>query len=451
MTSLSRVVALARVGTVASFLASPRLLPLARARALSTAAASLSHASALELPGRSVSFIKRNGEPTAFAGGSLQDDEGRPDVIESLTDDQIQSLLAKLQHTAAGLTPSEVDRVEVVEQASKSVAFIQTSIQQTASPFSSQVNEYPVGAGSGFVWDHDGHVITNYHVVAGGPSRGARQGQVPRKVMVKLQGCDAQVEAKVIGFEADKDLAVLKVDPSELQLEPLQIGASSVLRVGQDVLAIGNPFGLDFTLTTGVVSALGREIQGFGGRPIKDCLQTDAAINPGNSGGPLLDSRGRLIGVNTMIYAPSGLGANVGIGFAIPVDTVRRVVNQIIAFGQNARPSLGLGVLPYQDRERSARSLGRALHGAIVAEVVKGSPAEELKLAPTRAQFTGILLGDMITEVNGQSIKTNEDLLCAVEESEPDQPIKVTVMRNCDPSRVEELVVTPVQRKSLRF
>jgi len=341
--------------------------------------------------------------------------------------------------------------VEVVERCSKSVAFIQTSIQQSASPFSSQVNEYPLGAGSGFVWDHDGHVITNYHVVAGGPSRGARQGPLPRKVMVKLQGCDAQVEAKVIGFEADKDLAVLKVDPSELALEPLQIGASSALRVGQDVLAIGNPFGLDFTLTTGVVSALGREIQGFGGRPIKDCLQTDAAINPGNSGGPLLDSRGRLIGVNTMIYAPNGVGANVGIGFAVPVDTVRRVVNQIITFGQNARPSLGIGVVPDGDRARYARSLQRELEGAIVAEVVKGSPAEELKLAPMRSSFNGILLGDMITEVNGVRIRNNEDLLCAVEEVEPDALISITVMRNCDPSRVESLEVTPVQRKALEY
>merc|ERR1719240_72045 len=383
MTSLSRVVALARVGTVASFLASPRLLPLARARALSTAAASLSHASALELPGRSVSFIKRNGEPTAFAGGSLQDDEGRPDVIESLTDDQIQALLAKLQHTAVGLTPSEVDRVEVFERASKSVAFIQTSIQQSVSPFSSRVNEYPLGAGSGFVWDDQGHVITNYHVIAGG-ALGRNTRQLPRKVMVKLQGCDVQVEAKVIGFEADKDLAVLKIiDPSQLQqLKPVDIGSSATLQVGQDVLAIGNPFGLDFTLTSGIVSALGREIQGFGGRPIKDCLQTDAAINPGNSGGPLLDSRGRLIGVNTMIYAPNGVGANVGIGFAIPVDTVRRVVNQIILFGQNARPSLGISVMPDADRVRYSRSLGRKLEGAIIANVVKGSPAEALKLSP---------------------------------------------------------------------
>merc|ERR1712023_383363 len=255
---------------------------------------------------------------------------------------------------------------------------------------------------------------------------------------------------QIVGYEADKDLAVLKIDPAKApQLTPLEIGSSSTLRVGQNVLAIGNPFGLDGTLTTGTLSALGRDIQGFGGRPIKDCLQTDAAINPGNSGGPLLDSRGRLIGVNTMIYAPNGVGANVGIGFAIPVDTVRRVVNQIIEFGQNARPSLGISVMPDSDRERFAASLGRKLEGAIVAGVVKGSPADELRLKPTKSQFNGILLGDMITAINGVPVKTNEDLLCAVEESEPSQPISITVMRSCDPERIEDLHVTPVQRKVL--
>jgi len=367
-------------------------------------------------------------------------------VIDNLTDDQVKSLLAKLQ-TAAGLTPSEVDRVEMFENASPSVAYIQTSIQR-ASPFSASPSEYPLGAGSGFVWDDKGHVITNFHVVAGG--RGGRA-ELPRKVMVKLHGSDEQIEARVIGHEADKDIAVLKVDPSLVTLKPLQIGSSASLRVGQNVLAIGNPFGLDFTLTSGIVSALGREIQGFGGRPIKDCLQTDAAINPGNSGGPLLDSRGRLIGINTMIYAPNGVGANVGIGFAVPVDTVRRVVNQIISFGQNARPSIGISVVPDAERVRWSRSLGRRLEGAIVADVVKDSPADALQLEPVRSQFNGIVLGDMITAVNGTPITNNEDLLCAIEESEPETPVELTVMRNCDPARVEELQLTPVQRKSLEY
>lgn len=403
-----------------------------------------------------VPAVSRVAPPRAFfgAGDALDGDTSRASSgdfsVESLSDEQIQALLAKLQD-AQSLAPSEVDRVHVFERASPSVAFIQTTVQQRSSMFSAQTHEYPLGAGSGFVWDRDGHVITNYHVIAGGPSMARGGQQLPRRVMVKLQGSDEPIEARVVGYEADKDLAVLKVDPDKVSVTPLEIGASGSLRVGQNVLAIGNPFGLDFTLTTGIVSALGRDIQGFGGRPIKDCLQTDAAINPGNSGGPLLDSRGRLIGVNTMIYAPNGVGANVGIGFAIPVDTVRRVVNQIISFGQNARPSLGISVVPDADRERYGRSLGRKLTGAVVAEVVKGSPAEQLGLKGTRGQQFGILLGDMITAVNGREVATNEDLLCAVEESEPEQPISVTVMRSCDPSRVEELLVTPVQRRSLEY
>jgi len=366
--------------------------------------------------------------------------------IDDLTDEQVKSLLAKLQD-AAGLTPGEVDRVEMFENASPSVAHIQTILQRP-SPFSAAPSEYPLGAGSGFVWDDQGHVITNYHVVAG--TRGGH-GELPRKVMVKLHGTEEQLEARVIGHEADKDIAVLKVDPSHVKLRPFKIGSSSSLRVGQNVLAIGNPFGLASTLTSGIVSALGREIQGFGGRPIKDCLQTDAAINPGNSGGPLLDSRGRLIGINTMIYAPNGVGANVGIGFAVPVDTVKRVVNQIISFGQNARPSIGISVVPDLERARWSRSLGRKLEGAIVADVVKDSPADELQLEPVRSRFNGIMLGDMITAVNGAPITSNEDLLCAIEESEPDTLVSLTVMRNCDPARIEELQLKPVQRKSLEY
>ena len=147
--------------------------------------------------------------------------------------------------------------------------------------------------------------------------------------------------AKIVGYEPENDIAVLKIPSSNLPT-PIAIGSSNDLQVGQNVLAIGNPFGLDYTLTTGVVSALGRDVDGIGGRPIKGCIQSDAAINPGNSGGPLLDSRGRLIGVNMAIYSPSG--ASAGIGFSIPVDTVRRVVNQIIRYGRVVRPTLGINV-----------------------------------------------------------------------------------------------------------
>jgi len=348
------------------------------------------------------------------------------------------------------LFPRELDRVELFERVSPAVANVQTSILRPQSRLSlGSGSSMPLGAGSGFVWDDQGHVITNYHVVNGGPA-GRPGGELPRKVTVKLAGSDDQVEAKVVGWEADKDLCVLKIDPALLPLTPIEVGTSSDLKVGQSVLAIGNPFGLDFTLTTGIVSAIGRDVDGAGGRPIKDCIQTDAAINPGNSGGPLLDSRGRLIGMNTMIYAPNGIGANVGIGFAIPVDTVARYADQIIKHGQNARPSLGVNVLPDQIRHQYAHNLRRPLEGALIAEVVPGSPAASLNLAPCQRQRAGVLLGDMITAVNGNPIKKNEDLLCAVEESDVDQPIRITIQRNCDPSRVEELEFTPVRRKMLR-
>lgn len=380
--------------------------------------------------------------------------------IDNLSDQQIASLLEKLKDAGLPtLKQDEQDRVAVFERVAPSVANIKTSIVPP-SFMNGRVSEYPAGAGSGFVWDTEGHVITNYHVIASAlpadaSSKTRRRGggpfgQLPRKVSVRLSGSDEEIEAQIVGFEADKDLAVLKIDPARApQLTPLEIGSSSTLRVGQNVLAIGNPFGLDGTLTSGIVSALERDIQGAGGRPIKNCVQTDAAINPGNSGGPLLDSYGRLIGVNTMIYAPNGVGGNVGIGFAIPVDTVRRIVTQIIAFGQNARPSLGVSVLPDADRERYARSLGRELEGAIIAEVVPGSPASLVKLEGCQSQRNSILLGDMITAINGVKITTNEELLCAVEEAQPGEELSVTVMRNCDPDRVDQLKVTPVRRKSI--
>jgi len=388
--------------------------------------------------------------PVAFDSGDSSSVDEVKNVVSQLSPDEFKQLLQQLAANA-DLAPSETARVDVFERVSPSVAYIQTKLVQQTSPFSSRTNEYPMGAGSGFVWDADGHVVTNFHVVNGGPlGRPSIGGQLPRKVMVKLPGSEEQTEATIVGTEPDKDLAVLKVDPTKVKhLRPIEVGTSASLRVGQNVLAIGNPFGLDWTLTTGIVSALGRDIEGAGGRPIKDCVQTDAAINPGNSGGPLLDSQGRLIGVNTMIYAPNGIGANVGIGFAVPADTVKRVVNQIIQFGSNARPSLGVSVLPDGVRRQYSMSLDRKLEGAIIAEVVPGSPADALKLAPMQKQWGGILLGDMITAVNGKTIRVNEDLLCAVEESEPDAPIKLTVMRNCEPDRIEEIEITPVQRKSL--
>jgi len=224
----------------------------------------------------------------------------------------------------------------------------------------------------------------------------------------------------------------------------VKLASSTGLKVGQSVLAIGAPFGLDHTLTQGIVSALGRDIDGAGGRPIRDCIQTDAAINPGNSGGPLLDSRGKLIGVNTAIYAPGG-GGNVGIGFAIPVDTVRRVVNQIIR-GQG-RATLGVNVINDALRGQYAKNLRRRLDGALVHGVLADSPAERAGLRPTRRGRSGeVELGDLIVAVDGTPIRQNEDLLCAVEEAELGDVLELTVMRGCDPARVERIRIMPASR-----
>jgi len=382
-----------------------------------------------------------------FRGIDQQGLETKGAMVEAL-----KSSLPSSRGVPSFASPSEAQRIETFERVAPAVAFIQTSVSVN-QPLAGR-REYPAGAGSGFVWDTEGHIITNYHVVAGQPGMmmGGRGRQMPRRVMVSLQGCDEPLEAQVVGVEADKDLAVLKIDAAKcpVPLKPLEVASSAELRVGQSVLAIGNPFGLDYTLTAGIVSALGRDIDGAGGRPIRDCVQTDAAINPGNSGGPLLDSSGRLIGVNTMIYSPNGAGGNVGIGFSIPVDTVARVVRQLLTYGNNARPSLGVSLLDDALRAQYARSLRRELNGALVLEVVPGSPADVLQLQPCERRYGGVVLGDLIVGVDGKPVKRNEDLVCAIEEAEHDKPITLQVLRGCEPGRREELTLTPVQRKTLR-
>jgi len=216
-------------------------------------------------------------------------------------------------------------------------------------------------------------------------------------------------------------------------------------------MAIGNPFGLDNTLTTGVVSATGRDVDGVGGRPIKGCIQTDAAINPGNSGGPLLDSSGRLIGVNTAIYTGGNGNGNVGIGFAIPVDTVRRVVNQIIKFGKVVRPTLGINVVEDRIVKVIGMQLKRNLEGALVADVIPGSPASAANLKATTMTGDGsITLGDLITHVDGEAVKQNEDLLSLVEEKQSGDKVRLTVLRN-GATRLEYIDVRLVPRDEVNF
>lgn len=275
-----------------------------------------------------------------------------------------------------------------------------------------------------------GHIVTNYHVIAS-----ALKSNSP-SIKVKLQGMSAQ-PAQIVGYEPEKDLAVLKISSRQLP-PPIVVGSSHDLQVGQNVLAIGSPFGLDYTLTTGVVSALGRDVDGIGGRLIKGCIQSDAAINPGNSGGPLLDSRGRLIGVNMAIYSPSG--ASAGIGFSIPVDTVRRVVNQIIRYGRVVRPTMGVNVAADQVVKSIEMQLRKELNGVLVVEVLGGSPADAAGIKSTVLRSDGtLILGDLITEVNGEKIVTVEDLLSAIETKREGDVVDVKIWRKCD-ARLAETV-----------
>ncbi len=308
------------------------------------------------------------------------------------------------------LKPEEQATIDLFNQAAPSVCFI-TTTSLREDFWSRNVMEIPRGTGSGFVWDRKGHIVTNFHVIEGAD-----------RATVTLSDRSTW-EAELVGAAPEKDLAVLRIKASAEKLPPIPIGVSDDLRVGQSVYAIGNPFGLDQTLTTGIVSALGREIQSSNGVPIRDVIQTDAAINPGNSGGPLLDSGGRLIGVNTAIYSPSG--ASAGIGFSIPVDVVRWVVPELIEFGKIKRPSLGVELASPNIIDRYQ------LDGPLVINVVPGSNAEKSGIQPTMRDRNGrILLGDIIVGLNNDPIKTNSDLILALEKYQAGQKVKLTLLRN---------------------
>jgi S1-C subfamily serine protease len=310
---------------------------------------------------------------------------------------------------AQGLGGDEQNNVEVFKRASPSTVYI-TNMQLRRDLFSLNVMEIPAGTGSGVIWSREGHVITNFHVVEGAS-----------KLAVTLTD-QSTYEAKVVGVAPDKDLAVLRISAPVEKLVPLPLGNSDELEVGRKVLAIGNPFGLDSTLTTGIVSALGREISSPSGRRIRGVVQTDAAINPGNSGGALLDSRGRLIGINTAIIGPSG--ASAGIGFAVPVNTVRKVVPELIKFGREIRPVLGISVVD----DSIARRLG--ITGVIVADVTRGSGAARAGLQGVRRSSDGrVLIGDVVVALNRKRVKDTNDLFDTLEEFKPGDTVAVAILR----------------------
>lgn len=275
--------------------------------------------------------------------------------------------------------------------------------------------EVPSGAGTGFVWDKHGHIVTNYHVVDSSD-------RVQTTYNVTLYSRKSY-EAKLVGGEPNKDIAVLKITAPPQELMPLSIpDPTNKLEVGQKTIAIGNPFGLDHTLTTGVISALGREVSGYGGVTIRDMIQTDASINPGNSGGPLLDSAGHLIGVNTMIYSQSG--ASAGIGFAVPVSTVRRIVPQIIEFGKAKRAGLGVRLI---DDRYAARA---GVKGVIVGEVLANSPAAKVGMRGLRRSPSGsLIIGDVIVGIDNHVVKDYDDLYNALDRYEEGNKVVVKVLR----------------------
>ncbi|WOK99246.1 protease Do-like 1, chloroplastic [Canna indica] len=308
------------------------------------------------------------------------------------------------------LQSDELATVRLFQENTPSVVYI-TNLAARQDAFTLDVLEVPQGSGSGFVWDKNGHIVTNYHVI-----RGASD------LRVTLAD-QSTYDAKVVGFDQDKDVAVLSIDAPKEKLRPIPVGISSDLLVGQKVYAIGNPFGLDHTLTTGVISGLRREISSAAtGRPIQDVIQTDAAINPGNSGGPLLDSSGSLIGINTAIYSPSG--ASSGVGFSIPVDTVSGIVEQIVQFGKVTRPILGIKFAP----DQSVEQLG--VSGVLVLDAPANGPAGKAGLQSTKRDAYGrLILGDIITSVNGKKVTNGSDLYRILDQCKVGETVTVEVLR----------------------
>lgn len=309
-------------------------------------------------------------------------------------------------------TADERNNIDVFKASAPSVVHI-TTLKQAASFFSLDVQQIPKGTGTGFIWDKEGDIVTNFHVIEGGDAA---------RVTLADQ---SSYSATLVGAFPDRDLAVLRIKAPVDRLKPIAIGRSADLVVGQKVFAIGNPFGLDQTLTTGIVSALGREIESVTHRTIKGVIQTDAAINPGNSGGPLLDSAGRLIGVNTQIFSPSG--ASAGIGFAIPVDEVNRVVPRLIRDGRYVRPGLGISAVPpaYFNQE-----LGLP-EGVAIGGLTRNGAAAQAGLKPfMRDNWGNIRFGDVLLAINGKPVKNYDQMMETLEAYKIGDRVSLKIWRN---------------------
>ena len=332
----------------------------------------------------------------------------------------VASLEPRLVAARGELADVEKSTIDLFKTSSPSVVHI-TTLRQARDFRTRSILDVPAGTGSGFIWDDAGHIVTNFHVV-----------QEASGADVTLYNHETY-HADLIGTAPSYDLALLRIDALKSKLRPIPIGTSADLQVGQSTFAIGNPFGLDQSLTTGVLSALGRTIQSVTGRPIEDVIQTDAAINPGNSGGPLLDSAGRLIGVNTAIYSPSGVSS--GIGFAVPVDTVNRIIPQLLATGKVIRPYLGVQVSDAVSNQVSGQ---RGLNGVVVAGVEPDSPAAKAGLRGLQDAGNGrMMLGDIIQQADGKPVRRADDLFAALERHKAGETIKLQVLRDGSPVEIE--------------
>jgi S1-C subfamily serine protease len=325
----------------------------------------------------------------------------------------IQKSAAPRSITPRGeLASDEKATIEIFENASPSVVFITTE-QRVRNFWSRNAFSVPKGTGSGFIWDDLGHVVTNFHVIAGASGASVRLND------------GRSLDSVLVGASPAHDLAVLRINVEFDRPPPVPVGTSNDLKVGQKVFAIGNPFGLDYTLTGGLVSALDRSLTEENGVVIDHLIQTDAAINPGNSGGPLLDSAGRLVGINTAIYSPSG--AYAGIGFAVPVDTVNRVVPELIASGKYTRPSLGIEV---DERFNHVLSEQLKTSGVFILKVAPASPAEKAGLRGAQMDSRGrVIAGDVILAIDAQPVKDVSSLFARLNDYSIGDKVTLQILR----------------------
>lgn len=332
-----------------------------------------------------------------------------------------------LQRDMSRLLENENNTINIFREGVKSVVNVSNVKYARTSWFSSNVSEIPFGVGSGFVWDKKGHIVTNYHVIMEGDS-----------FLISFHGDQKQYKAELVGAEPKQDIAVLKLKELPKKLYPIRVGQSSDLLVGQKTLAIGNPFGLDHTITQGIVSALGRKIPGIGDVTIHGMIQTDSSINPGNSGGPLIDSTGELIGMNTIIYSKSG--SSSGVGFAVPVDSIKRIVPQLIKHGKVIRPGLGVGILPEYHKSRFGVE-----EGLVITFVDEDSGAYKAGLRGIQQDRRGrYYLGDVIIAVDGKKVANYDDIYHALNKYKVGDEVEVTYLHKGEKKKKAKVKLTGI-------